>query len=341
MPLYNISKTKRLVENIRAIRTIMPEVLARERELAHSKWFAYRFMSPLAATELFADFYRKGVKAYVREHRDIEEAEKANGIADNIFSQASSSLTQLWQARQKADELSLPYDTLIDFGFHFVSRRRWRSTPRPIQLFGSKNSDVAWPMEIAKYVEDRLPMTLSRIPVLPQYQTENYRGLPVQDRFREHVLEDLKTGNSNWSTKIGNACVGRRHLPLRSALQLVPDTEWSAIATSIRMDLEVGTLVPPPEEHVTGIALAPACIGIPSARDESSSDCQSCSFNASCRSLIDCAAKHLVDRFGTPSPLADARREHERKKRNERQKRFRDRSKIKLLAAEARASDPE
>jgi len=162
-------------------------------------------MSPLAATRLFPDLYRKGVKAYVREHRDIEEPEKANGIADNIFSQASGSLTQLWQARQKADELGAPYDTLVDFGFYFVGRRRWRSTPRPIQLWGSKNSDVAWHLEIEKYLEDRV--ALSGMPLLPQYQSENYRGLPVQDEFREYVLEDLKTRRGNWSTKIANACV--------------------------------------------------------------------------------------------------------------------------------------
>lgn len=337
MSLYNILETERLVENVHAIRTIMPEALARERELANSKWFAYRFMSPLAATKLFAELYRKGVKAYVREHRDIEEAEKANGIADNIFSQPSGSLTQLWKARQRADALGLPYDLLISFGFHFVGRRKWNSTPRPIQLFGSKNSDVAWPLEIEKYLEDRLPMALNSMPTLPQYRTENYRGLSVQNEFREYVLDDLKTHDSNWSTKIGNACVGRRHLPLSLALPLVPDAEWSAIASAIRTDLDLGVLSPPPEKHVTDIALASACIGIPSARDESSSCCQSCPFNASCRSLVDSATKLLVDRFGTASPLADPRKEHKRNKWNERQRRFRDRRKAKLLAAGATA----
>ena len=337
MPLYNASETERLTENVQAIRTIMPDVLARERELANSKWFAYRFMSPLEATKLFADLYRNGVKAYVRAHRDIKEVEKANGIAKNIFSQASGSLTQLWNARQKADELGLPYDLLIGFGFHFAGRRKWTRTPKPVQLFGSKNSDVAWPLEIEKYAEGRFAMALNKLPVLPQYRTENYHGLRVQDQFREYVLEELKTDNSNWSTKIGNACVGRRHLPLGSALQLVPDTEWSTIARLIRMDLDIGILTSPATEHVTGIALAPACIGIPSARDENNSDCKSCPFDASCRSLVNSATTHLFTCFGTASPLSDARQEHERKKRNERQKRFRDRRRIKILTAGTRA----
>lgn len=337
MPFYSVSETERVADNIRAVCTIMPEVLARERELSRSKWFAYRFMSPLAATELFADLYRKGVKAYVRANRDIEEVEKANGIANNIFSQASGSLTQLWQARQKADEVGLPYDLLIDFGFHFASRRRWRSTPRPIQLFGSKNSDVAWRLEIVKYLKEHLPLVLNRIPVLPQYQIENYRGLPVQDEFREHVLEDLKTSQGNWSTKIANACVRKRHLPLRPTIELAPDTEWGAITGSIREEMKLDILVPPPVEHVNDIAFAPACIGLVNTRDDSGDDCQVCPFNLSCRSLVERAEQNLVDRYGTTSPLADPRRERERKKRNERQKRFRDRKKAKLLAAGAGA----
>lgn len=336
MALHDILETERLAENVRAIRTIMPEVLEHERELAHSKWFAYRFMSPLAATKLFAEIYRKGVKAYVRKHRDINEAEKANGIADNIFSRPSGSLTQLWKARQRADKFCLPYDELIEFAFHFVGRRRWRSTPRPIQLFGSKNSDVAWSLEIDKFLEERLPMALSRMPILPQYQTENYRHLPVQNAFREYVLEDLQTRKGNWSTKIGNACVGRRHLPFRSAMEVVPDTEWAAIPSSIRIAINAGILVPPPEEHVMGISLAPACIGIPIARDEKSSDCQSCSFEASCRSLADSAAKLLVDRSGSASPLADDRKERSRKRGRERQQRFRNRKRaVSLLTATA------
>lgn len=196
---------------------------------------------------------------------------------------------------------------------------------------------MAWPLEIVKYLEGRVSMALSSMPVLPQYQIENYRGLPAQDEFREYVLEDLKTSNSNWSTKIANACVRQRHLPLLPTIKLAPETEHRAIALSIKQEMELGMLVPPPEKHVNGIAMGPACIGIPSARDESSSGCQSCAFNSSCRSMVDIAAKHLADRFGAASPLADGRQEHRRKKGNERQKRFQDRKKMKLLAGGAAA----
>lgn len=337
MSFYSVSETDRLVENIRAVRTIMPEVLARERELSRSKWFAYRFMSPLAATELFADLYRKGVKAYVRANRDIEEAQKAKGIADSIFSKASGSLTQLWRARQRADELCIPYDLLIDFGFHFVSRRRWNSTPRPIQLFGTKKSDVAWPLEIEKYLEEHLPMALDRMPILPQYQSENYRGLQVQDEFREHVLKDLKERHGNWSTKIAGACVRNRHLPLQNTIDLAPKSERSVTIASIRQEITLGILVPPERENVSDIAFAPACLGIISARDESAHDCQACPINRSCRSLVERAEQNLVDRFGTASPLADPRRERERMSRNARQQTFRDRKKAKALATAASA----
>lgn len=180
-------------------------------------------------------------------------------------------------------------------------------------------------------------MALDRMPILPQYQVENYHGLPVQDEFREHVLEDLKERHGNWSTKIASACVRNRHLPLRPTIRLAPDTERPAIIDLIRQEITLGILVPPQREHASDIAFAPACLGIINARDESVHDCQACPFNLSCRSLVEKAEQNLMDRFGTASPLADPRRERERKSRNERQQRFRDRKKSNALAAAASA----
>lgn len=330
MSYYDTTAAPRLAQNIRAMSTIMPDVLSRERDLAGTKWFAYRFMSPYAATQLFADLYRRGVKAYVRANWDREKAEKANGIADNVFAKASGSLTQLWQARQRADELCLPYEMIIDFGFQFASRRRWGRTPKPIQLFGSKNSDVAWPLELAKYYKDHLSMALHNMPLLPQYQVENYRRLPAQDAFREAVVEDLGEG-SNWSTKIGNACIRTRHLPLRRALRLAPAGEWRAILSALRHEMKIGFLVPSAAEHVSGIAFAPACIGLVTAKDEACDDCRACSFNVVCASLAD----EAVSRLGSASPLAEARRAITRKSGSERQKRFRDRRKAMLVGRAA------
>lgn len=91
----------RLRDNITALRLVMPDVLMRERERAHTKWYAYRFMSPLEATKLFADLYRAAFKRYVRTHRDVSDADAANGLGTRIFGRPNSSLTEVWNARQR------------------------------------------------------------------------------------------------------------------------------------------------------------------------------------------------------------------------------------------------
>lgn len=48
----HLSFEDRVRDNITALRLVMPDVLMRERERAHTKWYAYRFMSPLEATKL-------------------------------------------------------------------------------------------------------------------------------------------------------------------------------------------------------------------------------------------------------------------------------------------------
>jgi hypothetical protein len=49
-------------DTIEMSRLIMPDVIEREREFAHSKWFPYRFISPLRATKHFAALYRRAIR---------------------------------------------------------------------------------------------------------------------------------------------------------------------------------------------------------------------------------------------------------------------------------------
>jgi len=164
-------------DTVEMSRLIMPDVIERERELAHSKWFPYRFISPLRATKHFADLYRDGYKAYVRANVDAETSEKVKGLSLQIFNKPTGNLTQLWKARQRADDLGVPYELLISFGFLFASRRTWKNPPRPVQLFGTKESEVAWPAEFNKYRDEHLPLALDGLSGPAQYRTENYRGL--------------------------------------------------------------------------------------------------------------------------------------------------------------------
>jgi len=307
MPFFHLSVTDRLVDIFASLNLIPPKKLERERELAESKWYAYRFMSPMAATKHFADAYRKGVKAYAREHQDRDLAESVQGLGRNVFGKPSSSLTELWGARQRADELGLSYDLLVEFGMYFAGRRTWRHTPRPIQLFGSKESDVAWRHEIEKFLEEREPAALSRIAELPQYRTECYRGLPAQDAFRAELLDGIRKNTRSRSIEIGRQCVETRHLPMLSTLKLAPSELRAGVVSDIRHDLNIGLLTPAPKEKLPLIAYAPPCFGLPHARDVGSEQCLACPMSVACEAAALKVTKRMIERHGVLSPLQEGR----------------------------------
>ena len=155
---YSPTEVQRFSDAIKTMQLIKQNDLFPEQELSFTKWFGYRFMSPLAATRHFARVYKEKLKLYVRRYQDVETAEHVRGLAPDIFFKPSGDLTQLWKARQRADRLGLPYELLIEFGFEFASRRTWRHAPRPIQLFGSDKSKIAWLTELEKFLENRYSM---------------------------------------------------------------------------------------------------------------------------------------------------------------------------------------
>ncbi|RVE99711.1 hypothetical protein CN172_01045 [Sinorhizobium meliloti] len=327
MPSSNYSAESRLHETITAMRLVMPDVLERERELARVKWYAYRFMSPLEATRHFAELYKAGFKAYVRRERDLEEAERVQGLGTRIFGRPNSSLTELWKARQRADELCLPYDLLIEFGFHFAARRVWKNAPRPAQLFGSKDSDVAWPIEIEKWLEDRLPLAVERLDGLPQYRIENYRGFPVQDEFRGYLLDLMNETTGPWSRKLERQCVTKRHLPFRLAMRLVPKGMRASVIRHLRSEIEAGSGNACRNERLPDVAFAPTCFGIPVAHDKSSQACATCGVAELCSRTAKGISAHMLNRHGNLSPLEHSRKTNTREKTKLRVRKLRQRRK--------------
>lgn len=84
MSFYSNSSAQWLDDTLDTMRLVVPDVLEREREVADKKWFAYRFMTPLAATKHFGELYTKGFKAYIRFNRDRGEAELRQGLRQNL-----------------------------------------------------------------------------------------------------------------------------------------------------------------------------------------------------------------------------------------------------------------
>lgn len=328
MSFYSNTSAQRLDDIIEAMRLVMPDVLERERQIADKKWFGYRFMSPLAATKHFAELYSKWFKAYIRFNRDREEAELRQGLGHKIFQRPNRSLTELWHARQRADEFGFPYELLIEFGFDFARKGGWKNPPRPMQLFGSSGSDIAWPLEMRKFLDNQLPLVVDGFGDLPQYRVENYQHMSVQDEFRAYLADHLGASTKPWAFRLTGPCIEKRHLPLLLAIKLAPKNQRWRIMTELRLELENDLFVEAPKVSLPKIAFVPACFGL-AAPDPVASPCASCSFNAYCQHMSKVASAEMIKRHGSAVPLKDAR--DEKRKAGQRRRTARCRAKKKAL----------
>jgi len=316
---------------INTCRLIPPRLLAAERDLVSKKWFAYRFATPWQATRHFADLYREGFKRYIRFNRDCEEAEKCKGLPSRIFSHANHYLTQLWQARQRADELGLPYELLIEFGFEFAGRRKRRRAPTPLQLFPSEEAGPAWAAKLETFLEMRLPAALAKMTEAPQYRTEHYKGLPVQDEFRAHVSDYILNAPGSWSGKVGAVCARERFLPMQTGIELVPEQQRAIVLSDIEQDQELGMLSPAPTVELKPLSLMPGCFGLLGARDCSSEVCNNCAVTERCGKLVAAVTADMTSKHGNVSPV---KVEQDRKRTEGTRKRVaKHRAKQRALAA--------
>lgn len=329
MPFYSNSSAEWLNDTLEAMRLVMPDVLAREREIASKKWFEYRFMTPITATRHFASLYSQGFKSYIRFNGDRDEAEVRQGLGARLFLKPSASLTELWHARQRVDELGLPYELLIEFGFKFACEGGWKNPPRPMQLFGSTGSDIAWPLEFEKFLNERLPLFVDQFAGLPQYRIENYRGLPVQDEFRAYLENSLRASTKPWAMRMVGPCLEKRHLPLLSTVKLAPNDQRRRIVSDIRAELEVGLVAEVPKNTLPKIALMPSCVGFADP-ELAEPICSLCPFSVECKHMSAIASDTMIKRHGSVSVLKDER--DEKRKAGQRRRTARCRAKKRLAA---------
>ncbi|WP_156373597.1 hypothetical protein [Rhizobium sp. Leaf386] len=332
MPEYHSTFEDRVRDSITALRLVMPDVLMRERDRAHTKWYAYRFMSPLEATKLFADLYRTAFKRYVRTHRDAGDAEAANGLGTRIFGEPSSSLTEVWNARQRADELGLPYNLLMEFSFDFAGRRTRKRAPRPGQLFDSGEAEIAWPLELEKWIVDPLHVETQRLD-MPQYRIENYRSFPVQMDFHDYILESIVERAGAWGPKLAHHCLSRHHLPVSKAIKVVPKGARRSAVRYLRSELELVTGNTSDAECLPDASIAPACFGLPFAAHEASPECLVCPLASLCSQAVRTVSEHMHSRYGVLSSLEQGRKENAKEKTKLRVRRHRDRRKNSLAVA--------
>lgn len=317
MPNLDPYRKGRALDLIEMLTHFSSSSLAYERHLLETKWFDYRFMSPVAATKLFLSKYQEIFRRKFRQELDMERAGSVSGVDLKRFENDARERTQLWVARQRADALGMRYDEYIEAAFDFGSRRKRKFFPRPNQLHGGEASIEALQAFRAEFWEDRLS---SGAVVVDghEYRVETYRGLPAQDAYRSFILERAKAACRPWGQLMEIYCVQRRQVPVETFAPLMSaETFERERAYAGR----AGRFTPEPVPEHTSATLWQSCFGVPGARDPYSAPCSGCPQSAGCEGLSQRITRLVEQRCGTRFPADDRQRAAARdRKRRQRQR---------------------
>lgn len=132
----------RLENNMIAASSITRTDLALERELHQTKWFDYRFISPMEATHQFRVAYSEIYRRMYARNISTEDAMTRSGVRAGPAFQCRTELTSFWRARQTADSYGLPYIIFIDVAMETLTRGGGSGFPIQINSIQKKTSNV-------------------------------------------------------------------------------------------------------------------------------------------------------------------------------------------------------
>ena len=293
-----------VVEQAQAVTLVDRECLAEENLLMISKWPAYRFMTPLAATKHFAVEYAKAYKVSLRTNVDITAARNSKAGEDIDFVSPNGQATRMWNARQEADRLGAPYPEFLEFCFDFATRRQRRQLPQPNQLMGGLGEARAtWHDHFAKFwVSDRISNAINGMPFLAQYQIPDGRLLPAREAFQLQLLDALADGY-HFGSFVGNFIVCKGYLDKEEISGNFPP---GTIERKIEQEIASGF-----SSRESGLAdtvdLYQSCHGLPGLEVANEDLCSRCPALKSCAELRRVAESSVFRRTGSIDP----RREHE------------------------------
>jgi len=163
--------------------------------LFRTKWFDYRFYSPLQATflyiayfeEAYYDFFKRDVDYVQAEfRRPITRAKILNGLRENDSKQRRNFMA-LWRGRQVADALGMPYPVFLDFAFNARLQNWKRDTlPRPEHLYSARCIDKVE----QKWEEYKRTYFLKSDH--PAYKLENFCGTADQIAHQNWLIEQAE-----------------------------------------------------------------------------------------------------------------------------------------------------
>lgn len=154
-----------------------------EVALIPSRWWDYRLMHPTHATYLFAQYYENAHRTWWHRYIDCEKADAQKLWHLDLFQHRD--LVAVWQARQAADRLALPYPFTCEFALNRSLQRQFRHILRPNQMYGEE-----YEVDLLAAWQDANVRGL----VLPDsdfYRVAQYSNHPYQNEFRRSLVKTI------------------------------------------------------------------------------------------------------------------------------------------------------
>lgn len=295
-----------------------PDCWAAERILAQTKWFDYRFLSPIQATQFFVEEYQRIFRWKWRLNFNSADADKKRGTAAGGLFHDRKEFSGFWNARAHADLLGVPYEIYISTAMETALRRAKQKRLLRAEQMRQDDCVVAiqkrWDEELAgaRWLSE-----------LPHYRAENDHSLPDQIAHQQHVASGARK-RSNCSLALGAAIDELRVLPVETA-ETIYGTEFISRARERSAGIGVSMAVEalPPEQ------LVPSCFGLPAPLDITAEPCSQCPLADQCQEVSERMLADVVARHGSMNPTLD----HRRKLGSERVRRFREKRRLVAGAA--------
>lgn len=289
-----------------------PECWSAERQVAQTKWFDYRFLSPVLATLHFVEEYQQVFREKWKVF-DSEDAAKKRGIAAGGLFHSRKEFSEFWNARLHADLLGVPYRLYISTAMEVALRRAKQK--RLLRAGQMRRADCIKAIE-KRWEEEQAGARWHS--ELPHYRLENDYKLPDQIAHQEHVARTART-RSNPLIALGMAVDARRVLPLEKA-EAAYGTQLIANARERACGLGRSA----PVEALATDQLIPSCFGLPVPLDVASEPCNRCPLAAQCQESSTKVLAYVVDRYGSENPALS----HRRMLGRERARRFREKKQL-------------
>jgi len=332
MPNENAKLVKRQKNLIWSGQMFEPAILAKESELMNKKWFDYRFLDPMKATKQFIRAYKDTFKKHFRESIDHERESNVNGINWKKFYEDPRVRTQIWKARQRADETGMPYDVYVELAFHFALKRDRKMFPQPSQLHFPNAANAHWEKFRAENWKERIDNGLFRVEH-PAYRIENFDGLPAQTDYRSFIFDWARSSSRPLYFCIRRYSYDLCQVPEELFRDVITPEVFSNELKVAKSDL---ANIPPEPRSAPDIhkhELWPSCFGLPHAKNPISIHCATCSFAGACEQIANKVLQKIKDSAGSDNPVLERKRQQMR----DRQRRHR----AKLAAAKMHLLRPE